>query len=572
MKKIYPVLLTAILAIIVFSGISYASHTTAADFAFVNGNIYTVNEKQPHAEAVAVSGEKIIFVGSGKDVKKYIGKNTKVIDLKGRLMLPGFIDAHCHPIFSVVISGGIVIGDNSSIKAVLADVKKYIDAHPDQKGYFGFGWDNNLFPATGPTREMLDEICPDKPIVLLSNDAHAGWMNTAAMKQAGITKDFPDPEPGISEFVRDKNGEPTGAIKEAASMVVIKKLKLINSQEIIRNAEPFFQLLSRYGITTVFDAGVPGIKDIDEVFEKIKQNADEDKLPIRFFGAAVYVSSESDLPGVVEKCLAVFKKYNTDRMRLNTLKLITDGTFETRKAAVFEPYVDTKTAPDIMYGKKIYHDTLLEAAAKGIDIHLHTIGDKAVSEALEAAAVLRAAGCKNTRITLAHVQSARDEDMKKFRETGVFVNTTGSWFFDYPVALQYINQDVYKKQFRFKHLAEQGVIVTQGSDYPASDSPNPLDNIEKSHTRTAFEGSGLSMTPLPPADECLSLEMAVKTCTLNGARQLGMEKKLGSIEKGKYADLVVLRKNIFKIPAKEIHKSLPILVMMNGKIRYREEK
>jgi predicted amidohydrolase YtcJ len=259
-------------------------------------------------------------------------------------------------------------------------------------------------------------------------------------------------------------------------------------------------------------------------------------------------------------------------MRLNTLKLITDGTMETRKAACFEPFLDTKTSPDIMYSKKLYHDTLIEAASKGLDIHLHTIGDKAVHDALEAASLVRAAGYKDTHITLAHVQVFRDEDMKKFKETGVFVNTTGSWFFNYPATLQYISKEVYNRQFRFKCLADQGVIITQGSDYPASDSPNPLDSIEKSHTRTAFEGSGLSMEPLPPTSDKLPLDLAVRTCTINGAKQLRMEKKIGSIETGKYADLIILEKNIFKIPAKEIHTALPVFVMMNGKIRYSNEK
>lgn len=564
-------LLFLLLMNILFADICLATDQAIADYIFINGKVYTVNEKQPWAEAVAVKGDRIIFVGSDKDAKKYIGKNTTVVDIKQKLMLPGFIDAHVHPLFSAAIASGVTIKDNSNISAVLNEVRQYVKAHPEKPGYFGFGWDNNLFPASGPTKELLDEITPDKPIVLLSNDGHAGWMNSEAIKRAGITKDFPDPDPGLSEFIRDSKGEPTGAIKETASMLVINRLNLMTLGDIFDSSKKFFPVISRNGITSVFDAGIPGSSQVEPVYDMFAQEVSKDELSFRYFGSC-YVAGNRDIPGLLDKLAGLSKKYDSDRLRVNTLKLVTDGTLETRKAAFFKPYLDTGIAPDIVFDKKLYHETLIDAAKRGFDIHLHAIGDKAVHEALEAAAAVRAAGYKDTHITICHVQVWRDEDRKKFKNTGVFVNFTGSWIFSEPAILKYVDKDIYENQFRYKILADDGVVITQGSDFPASYSTNPLESIEMALTRvptTTFTGK---WDVLPPVSEKIPLDLAIQTYTINGAKQLRMEDKIGSIEPGKYADIIVLEKNIFKIDSKEIHSALPVFVMMNGKIRYSDDQ
>lgn len=541
-----------------------AANKTYADFVFISGKVYTVNDNKPWAEAMAVSGSKIIFVGSDSDAKKYIGKTTKVIDLNMKLVLPGFIDSHVHPAMSAALASGITIKNNSSINSVLKEIRQYVAEHPEKQAYFGFGWDNNLFSAKGPTKELLDEISSDKPMIFMSNDGHAGWMNTAAIKKAGITKDFPDPVPGISEFIRDSEGNPIGAIKETATMIVISKLGLLTAKDMEDGAKTLFQSMSRYGITSVFDAGTFDFS-IDESYKLLNSMVIKDELPFRYFGSYL-VANDNAIPGSIDKLSNLSKKYNSDRFRVNTLKLVTDGTAETRKAAFFEPYLDTGIAPDIVFDKKKYHDIMVEAASKGFNIHIHAIGDKAVYEALEVSSAVRLAGYKDTHITICHVQVWRDEDRKMFKDTNVFVNFTGSWIFDDPKVLNFLNKKIYNHQFRYKVLADDGVIITQGSDFPAADTINPLENIEMSHTR--MRAGAVGEKAIPSLEESLPLDLAIKTCTINGAKQMQMENKIGSIEAGKYADIIVLEKNIFEIKPNEIHSALPVFVMMNGKIRY----
>lgn len=542
------------------------NETVFADFVFKNGKIYTLNEHQPWAEAVAVTADKIVFVGANTEVNKYIGETTQMLDLGQKLVLPGFIDAHAHPVVAAAFGSCIAIKDNSSIEAVLVEIRRYIAAHPEKKAYLGFGWENNLFSTQGPTKEYLDEILPDKPIVLLSNDGHAGWMNSIAMLKAGITMDFPDPVPGIAEFVRSGNGNLTGASKGTATSIVIKKLGLMAAQDMADGSKKMIQRMSRFGITSIFDAGMLNCPIVD-AYKLLYSMVMTDELPFRYFGS-YGVTNNREIAGAVDKLALLAKKYNNDRLRVNTLKLVLDGTVESRTAAFFEPYLDTGTAPDIIFDKKLAHGTVLDAVSKGFDIHLHAIGDRAVYEALEVAAAVRTAGNNDAHITVCHAQVWRDEDRKKFKDANVFVNFTGSWIYPDESVRKAINENLYNHQLRYKVLADDGVVVTQGSDYPAAETVNPLENIEMSHTRSPVAETTVMREVLLPLEERLPLDLAIKTYTINAAKQLRMENHTGSIEVGKYADIIVLKKNIFTINPQEIHTALPIIVMMGGKIRF----
>jgi len=560
---------TALLMVLALAGFSArysAAGTTpvVADFVLTGGKVFTVDGRRPWAEAIAVVGDKIARVGSNADVQPWIGRGTRTIDLAGKLVLPGFVDAHVHPVLAAAIGSGISIQDNSSVDAVVETVRRYVSSHPETKAFFGFGWSNNLFGPRGPTSKVLDRAAPDRPVLLISNDGHAGWMNSAAIRAAGITRETPDPVPGLAEFVRDTQGEPTGAIKELATFVVVRKLGLLTPEDIARGATKLFQGLSRQGVTCVFDAGAYP-STLEPAYKMMSSMVARDALPFRCFGSYL-VGSDVEIPGAVEKLEALSRQYDSDRLRIRTLKFVTDGTLETRKAAFFEPYLDTGVAPGITLGVGAYHGAAIQAAAKGLDVHIHAIGDKAVHEALSTAEAVRAAGHKDTRITICHVQVWRDEDRKRFKEAGVFVNFTGSWHYREPQVLGWVGPRRYARQFRYKVLADDGVVITQGSDFPAADTYSPLASIQMAHTRSALMAPGQD-PGLPPPEERLPLDLAVRTYTINAARQIGMGDKLGSIEEGKYADLVVLGKNIFEVNPNEIHSALPVLVMMNGRIR-----
>ena len=539
---------------------------TSADFVFRNGRVYTVNAQQAWAEAVAVTADKIVFVGSNTEVSAYIGERTQVFDLGQKIVLPGFIDAHAHPIVAAAFGSCISIKDNSSVEAVLSQIRRYIAAYPDKQAYLGFGWENSLFSTRGPTKEVLDAILPEKPIVLLSNDAHTGWMNSAALQKMSFANDVPDHVANGGEFFRDGNGNLTGVSNAAATSMVVKKLRLMAAPDMAAGTEKMIQQMSRYGITSIFDAGLLNCPIVD-AYKLLHSMVLTDELPFRYFGS-YGVMNNKEISGAVDKLALLAKKYNSDRLRVNTLKLVLDGTVESRTAAFFEPYLDTGFASDIIFDKKLVRETVLDAVARGFDIHLHAIGDRAVCEALEIATIVREAGYNDARITVCHAQVWRDEDRKKFKDTNVFVNFTGSWIYPDENVKTAISERLYNQQFRYRVLANDGVVITQGSDYPAAETVNPLENIEMSHTRMQVAETAGEHEALVPLAESLPLEMAIKTYTIHAARQLGMENSLGSIEVGKYADIIVMEKNIFELNPYEIHSVMPSLVMMAGKIRF----
>jgi len=555
-----------------------------ADYVFQNGKIYTLNEKLPITEALAIKGDTIIYVGSGSGVSALIGPKTIVKDIKGKLLFPGFIDAHTHPALGITMFSGFVIEPGWDIPTIQKMLKKYVEAHAEKDYIFGFGYDNGLFGPNGPDKKYLDEVVPDKPLLLIAMDGHAAWVNSATLKLAGIDRNYPDPDPGFSFYVRDENGNPTGAaVEPAAYSELFNNYGFISIEDVLATAEQTLALFASYGITSFGDAGMIKQMGRDKVFTSFLEMEKQGKFLQRLVGSHMLIH-ENDISDALNQLKMLKETFHSPLFNINTMKFLVDGTMEVHSAALFDPYPDApETSGKLVFkGQKLY-DFGVEVAKKGYDLHLHGIGDKAINEILNMAEAVRKAGYHNTKITCAHTQLVLDSDMPRFKELDVIVNSSGFWHgYSLPTDTSLLGKVRAAKQWRFKSLIDQGVRVTLGSDFPATDfgtlAVKPLLGIQVAFQRRYPNTDDFADFPEeyktivgPPESERLDLEMAIKAYTLDAAYQLSIDDKVGSLEVGKKADLVLLDQDIFSMQEDDsMYKVKTLLTMMNGRITYND--
>jgi len=256
-----------------------------ADYVLTNGKVYTVNEKQPWAEAVAVKGKKIIFVGSAKDGKAYVGNTTKVGDLKGKMVMPGLIDAHLHAMLGAVATSGVWVAGIAKPDDIIATIRDYAKSHPEMKVIFGWGYNPVVFEPDGPSKELLDKAVPNRPAYIVRRDGHSAWANTKALQLVGVNKDTPDPAPPAGTFGRDEEGNPTGAINGGpANLWMINRIPgIVTAQSLTVSAGPMLEAIVEFGITSLFDAGAP--LATEAAFNYLVELDKAGNLPVRYFGS-----------------------------------------------------------------------------------------------------------------------------------------------------------------------------------------------------------------------------------------------------------------------------------------------
>ena len=551
-----------------------------ADYVFTSGKVYTVNKTMPWAEAVAVKGNKIAFVGSDSDAKKLVGKETKVINLKGKMMLPGFIDSHFHLIAGALMTAGMDMAEAITYEEHIKIMKDYKAAHPNDKFITGFGYKPAVFKG-GIRRELLDEIFGDDvAVVLFEISGHAGWANTAALKQTGNFKKPKDVLPGYSYIHTDKNGVPTGWIIETPQLVVLlKNFVHWNKDYIKKRVTDQIQKNAAAGLTTLYDAGWPKIfKDEVEGVELLLELAKENKLKQRVF-ASSYHSDRKETP--VENILRWESMGLNDRspyVEAKIFKMNMDGEPNQYTMVMLEPYSDrpgyygTPTFKD----KQYVYNILRKAVKNNIDVHTHAMGDAVVRQYLDNIEKLKKEFPKSTtRFSLAHTFMVDKADRPRFGKLDVVASFAGHWTAFTPDMVNLGEKmmgdriyDVYNP----KPLIEGGAKVSLGSDYAASgylSSYKMLPQIESIITRKQYNLD--SAKPLPPAGAGLTVEEAIEAATYNGAYQLHKEDQLGSIEVGKLADLVVLDKNLFDIKPERISDVKVLMTMMDGNVTYKDE-
>ncbi|WP_271271496.1 amidohydrolase [Aliamphritea hakodatensis] len=543
-----------------------------ADYLFVNGKVYTQNDEQPWTEAVAVQGNKIVYVGDNEGAKASTGQNTEIIDLEGRMVLPGLIDAHSHPIVAAGMSHMGFLDRSGTIEEWLKDIKAYADSNPDMKSILLSGFSVSAFGPEGPTKELLDAIIPDRPVVVIDDGFHAAWVNSKALELANIDKNTPDPLPGSHFYQRDKDGNPTGWCREQMTFFpMMEQLGAVSQETIISGAENVFPLYMSNGYTSVYDAGFSYFEGF--AYPALNILAENERLPFRIVTSHM-VQGPHQLTKAVNTLQGYAEKYSSELVTPRVMKIVNDGTSEAYTAAQYEPYEDQHGHKgETNFNAELLKSFVIDVEKAGFDTHIHTIGDRAVAEALDAyEAADKAVSNKQSRRALAHVELVRDEDLERFGQLNVISQTTPFWFANDGVLVQgVLGEERAAKLYRFREVLNSGGKVTFGSDFPSTGDiagMGPLINIEMGMTRK-FAGVE-DMPATPPLNETLTLEQMIRGFTLDAAYQLGLSDKIGSLEVGKLADITILDKNLFEIAPNQIHKVNVVMTMSNGRIVFQQ--
>ncbi|MBZ5681626.1 MAG: amidohydrolase [Acidobacteriia bacterium] len=540
-----------------------AQSKAAADTIVLDTRIYTVNQKQPWAEAVAVRDAKIVAVGSNKDIEAYRGTSTKVIDAKGRLVLPGLEDCHIHFMDGSLGLTQVDLNGATTVAWIQRRVKEYADSHPTEPWITGMGWTYPTFgPSALPDKKILDDVVPDRPIYLVAFDGHSSWANSKALAMAGITKQTPDPPNG--RIVRDANGEATGALKEAAGNLVAKVMPKPTRDQRLAALRRGIHEANKFGLTRVQSAG----QDFEylDLYDEIRTKGE---LTLRFY-VAYFLNPPELRPEDLEKIEQVRKTYHDEWISGGVVKTMLDGVVEAHTAAMLTPYSDDPSQIGKMFWEPAkYKAAVTELDRRGLQIFTHAIGDRAVRTALDAyEEAARTNHTQDARPRIEHIETISAEDIPRFGKLGVIASVQPLHLYPDEDTLDIWARNAgperAQRAWSFRSIEADGGRLAFGSDWPVV-TMNPWTGMQTGITRKTSQGKPEGgFVP----KETVSLEDAIKAYTLGAAFASRREQQEGSLEAGKLADLIVISQDLFKIPPSEIGKTEVLLTMVGGKVVY----
>lgn len=540
---------------------------TEADLVIVDASLWTGSATDGGTvtgRALAIRGGAIVKVGERAEVLALAGPRTETLSLPGRLVLPGFIDGHVHPLGAGRQHLGCSLQEEKSVEAVLAKARACHEASKAKGGFVaGRGFDLSLFPDANPHRRLLDGISAERPIYFRGADGHSGWANSAALALAGVRKDTPDPPRGKIE--RDADGTPSGTLREDAIDLVEKHLPEPTLDEDVGALRWAVQQLSAAGITSVMDAGID-----ERRAEAWLALGEKGGLDVDVVGCVVVDPAEPQKALAEARALRERFHAKHPRLRMGAAKIYLDGVLEGETAALLEPY---HTHPEQKGALNATPAQLQETVAllekDGFQVHMHVIGDAAARAALDAWAGAGQVSGAERRGTLAHLQLVHPDDYRRFAELGVIVNAQSLWA--YPdsyitdINTPQVGQGRVDRMYPWGSLARAGARVVGGSDWPVS-SEDPLDAIEVMVRR---QDPDQATGPVLGKDEQLGIDAALGAYTRDAAFLLYDEAKRGRIVEGLAADLVVLDADITAAPTADINHARVLFTLKDGKVVYR---
>ncbi|MFC3052849.1 amidohydrolase [Kordiimonas pumila] len=540
----------------------------SADIVFKNAKVYTVDKDNPWATSVAISGGKILAVGSDADTDKWRGDKTEVIDLGGKLVLPSFGDAHVHPVYGGLAYARCSMHAAETVDAYTDIIKKCVDETDTDRWVYGVGWRPGLFPPDGiPPKGLLDEISSDRPLVFRSTGGHSLWVNSKALELAGITKDTPDPLNGRID--RDPvTGELLGGLQETAKDLVAAYLPGPTQQDLMKAITYTINHLNTIGITNILDAGVEVNADgVSPIVEAYKALQAEDALTADI-EVAVKWNNEAGMEQIPD-LMAVAKSVAGPNIASHTLKIWIDGVIAQRTAALLEPYSDAHgehgeptLKPDVL------NEVVKQFDEQGFQVMIHAIGDKGIRMSLDAFEYARKHnGVTKNHHQITHAEFITPQDMARFAELGVLANFQPLWSTMDPymqLTAVRVGPERMKHVYPAHSVLQAGGEMVYGSDWSVAPA-EPFMGIEVALTRRALGDPDAQ--PLLP-NEAVTLEQAIEAYTLTVARVNHRENETGSLTVGKNADLVVVDQDVFTIPVYDIGKTKILLTMFEGKPLY----
>ncbi|MFB7993133.1 amidohydrolase [Streptomyces sp. NPDC056002] len=544
--------------------------TAPADLVFTGGPVHTLSPARSRATSVAVRGERIVAVGHD-EVRELVGPATEVVDLKGKLLIPGFQDAHAHP-----VGGGLELGQCDLSGATTLDeyrrrISDYAQAHPDTEWITGGGWSMEAFPGGLPTAAELDALVPDRPAYLVNRDHHGAWVNSRALRAAGIDSGTPDPADGRIE--RDADGAPTGMLQEGAANLIGRLLPPVTLEQRITGLLRAQALMHSLGVTAWQDALLGEHANLTDPTDAYLATAADGRLTARVVGSLWWDRARGTEQ--IDELVARRAAGTRGRLRCTTVKIMQDGVAENGTAALLGPYLDGCGCASDNSGISFVppldlQKYVTELDARGFQVHFHALGDRAVREALDAVEAARAAnGRTDTRPHLAHLQVVHPDDIGRFRELGATANMQALWAAHEPqmddLTIPFLGPERSAWQYPFGDLQRSGATLAAGSDWPVS-SPDPIEAIHVAVNRVLPDAA--PGTPVFLPQQRIGLDAALTAYTAGSAYVNHLDDVTGSITAGRLADLVVLDRDPFAAPTDEIGATRVLETFVGGERVY----
>jgi len=535
---------------------------SADDLWLRNGKVWTADPARPWADSILIKGNVIAAAGTDKDVAPQ-AKGAREIDLKGRLTIPGFNDAHLHFLGGSLGLSQIDLNGICTMEAMQKEVASFAVRNPNDKWLNGRGWEYVCIPQGRlPRKEDLDKVVKDRPIFLAAYDGHTAWVNSKALELAGITKDTKFT--GFGEIVKDPGtGEPTGALKEGAMGMVRRLVPVPDMAQKLASLEAGLRLAASLGITSAQNAN--GSIDELELYEELRR---QNKLTLRT-SLAMSVGPMEPEATLIEYA-NLRQKYSGPLLRAGAIKIGMDGVIESYTAAMLAPYSNNKsTSGKSAWTAQQFAKTVTTADKLGLQIYTHAIGDRAVRMALDGYETARKAnGPRDARHRIEHIETIHPDDIPRFAALGVLpsmqpIHADPSGIEIWSAS---IGPERTKTGFAWRSIEKAGGRLVFSSDWPASISVNPIRGIHSAVNRRTITG-------LPPQgwfpEQRVSVETAFRAYTINSAFAAHEEDKKGAIRPGLLADIVVLSQDLFTIPNMDIHKTAVDLTIFDGRVIHR---
>ena len=595
-KSVFSLVAVPVFSILVLSGCDNSADPATdgeeiimgniATKLFTNTRVYTVNEEQPWADAVAISGNRIIFVGDTDGAQAHVDSDTEIYDMDGGMVLPGFFAGHEHLIASGWTSLGVPLASYGSMEEYLSAIKEYADANPDAPFIRGGGWNSSLM-GRNPTAADLDAIIPDRPVILLDYTIHDMWLNSKAMEMGGVDADTKDPVPGLIFWVRDDDGNPTGLAKEFAWMGPFIEMGAWQAEEMMAESqEKLSSLAAATGITSNINQGLvtPNIKELEPYYNDyltamamMRELDDRGELKVRTFMQYLYKSDDMPVDQVVEYAVALREQYDDDKLGVTGVKIHPEGVFTSHASMMLEPWSDQpeKTAVRGVSAERV-EEMVLAANEVGLDLSVHTDGSLTNRQTIDAFIMAKESGYSDARNSLQHYANVHPDDQQRAIEHRIPVNITTIWATTWSGgldgAMKILGERRVNSYFQqIRTAIDGGMSVSIAADVPSTDPAlmGPLLLCEAAITRLDPSNPDDDRV-FPPMSQSITLEQCLRSVTYEGAWQARKEDVLGSIEVGKLADLVILEENLFDLPDNQIGDTRILGTIMDGEFTFRD--
>lgn len=543
-----------------------------ADLVFTGGPVFTANTVRSRARSVAVKDGRIVAVG-GDEIGDLVGPSTEIVDLHGRMLIPGFQDAHVHPVWGGLDMLRCDLAELATAPEYLDAIGRYVAEHPADEWILGGGWQMSAFPGGTPTAEALDAVTGGRPAFFPNRDGHGAWVNSAALRLAGIDRHTPDPADGRIE--RDPDGQPSGTLHEGAMALVNR---LLPEEPLERLTEALLvgqRYLHSFGITAWQDAIVGSYGDAGDPGPAYLAAAADGRLTARVVGAIWWdrTAGLEQIPSILERR----DRYRAGRFAATSVKVMQDGVAENFTASMLEPYWDghghfTDNSGISFVAPETLNEAVPILEAEGFQVHFHAIGDRAVRECLDAVEhAIGRNGRRDNRHHIAHIQVVHPEDVARFRELGVAANMQSLWATYEPqmvdLTLPFLGEPRSAWQYPFGDLLRSGAVLAAGSDWSVS-TPDPMAAIHTAVNRKAAPGKEEGEYDAFLPEQAIDLATSLTAYTAGSAWVNHLDDTTGTIEVGKLADLALLDRDPFAGPADQIGATRVLQTFVEGERVY----